>query len=145
MPAGRSPDGIGGSMTRAVDTADLETPADLYDGLRLDYRTYSEADGRYHDGPFQRNGQTVQVIRFVADGTPNVIVPRNSSMGGGGKYDNWKLPFTGNGFTGASDTVVPEFDVVATMSDGAEMWEVTDTGTQRLTAVLQNGQWVKVD
>ncbi len=30
------------------------------------------------------------------------------------------------------------------MRDGAEMWELTDTGTQRLTAVLRDGLWVRV-
>jgi hypothetical protein len=28
------------------------------------------------------------------------------------------------------------------MSDGAEMWEVTDTGTQRLVGVLRDGEWI---
>lgn len=29
-----------------------------------------------------------------------------------------------------------------TMRDGAEMWEVLDSGNQRLVAVLQGGKWI---
>ena len=65
-------------------------------------------------------------------------------MGGDGSFDGWSAPFSGNGFTQANHEVIPEYHGTAMMQDGAEMWEVLDTGTQRLTAVLQDGHWVPV-
>lgn len=67
---------------------------------------------------------------------------------GSGSYDDWSDPFTGNGFTKATGDLVPEWQTSAgssmRMREGAEMWEVLDTGTQRLTAVLLDGEWVRV-
>jgi hypothetical protein len=60
-------------------------------------------------------------------------------------YDSWGDPFTGNGFTSAQDDVIPEFQGLNQMQEGAEMWELRSDGTQQLTAVLRGRQWVRVD
>jgi len=87
----------------------------------------------------------VRVIRFRS-GEDGYVVPRNSDMGGSNRFDDWGDPFTGNGFTKAGDDVVPEFQTQGPvqMRDGAEMWQNLDTGTQRLVAVLRDGEWVSV-
>jgi hypothetical protein len=130
-----APNTVGGSQTRAVDTAHLRTPDELFHGLRLDYdRT-----------PFTPGQDSVHVIRYVPSNDPEFAVPRNSTMGGNARFDTWTDPFTGNGFTKATDDVIPEFQGVNTMRSGAEMWEIMNDGTQQLTAVLRGDVWVRVD
>lgn len=133
---GNNPDfdvtNVRGSVSIADNTSHLGTPEQIRQGLRLDY------DGT----PFTPNDAGTHVIRFRAE-EPNFETPYNSSMGGSGRFDSWTDPFTGNGFTKAGDDVIPEHVANnVTMRDGAEMWEVLDDGTQRLTAVLRGGQWM---
>lgn len=129
-------DRVGGAVTVAGDTAHLGTPAQIYDGLRLDYS----------GSPFGPDDAGTHVIRFQADMhfPAEYETPRNSVMGGNGAFDSWTDPFTGNGFTKAANDVIPEYiaqDV--TMREGAEMWEVLDDGTQRLVAVLnKDKEWI---
>ncbi|MEH3130777.1 MAG: hypothetical protein PGN27_12560 [Mycolicibacterium neoaurum] len=128
------PDGVGGSVTVAADTSHLATPAQVHDGLRLDY----------NDTPYSPHDSGTHIIRFQADlESPGTYdVPRNSDMGGTDRYDSWDDPFTGNGFTKSVDDVIPEYFATGTrMRDGAEMWEVLEDGTQRLVAVLKDGAW----
>jgi hypothetical protein len=123
---------VRGAVTVADDTAHLGNPRDINEGLRLDY------DNTHH----APDDASTHVIRFQAD-DPNFEVPRNQEMTGSPTtYDDWKQPFTGNGFTSAADDVIPEYAVprgeTVTIREGAEMWEVTDSGTQRLVAVLRS-------
>ncbi|MDG4668288.1 hypothetical protein [Mycobacterium sp. 236(2023)] len=134
-PPAMTPDRVGGAVTVAGDTAHLSSPMAIHDGLRLDYT----------DSPFTSHDPGTHVIRFQADPEFDwsYDVPRNSDMGGDGRFDSWDDPFTGNGFTKAGDDAIPEYvgrDI--TMRDGAEMWEVLESGTQRLAAVLQGGKWI---
>jgi hypothetical protein len=131
-----TPDEVRGAVTVADDTAHLGSPRDINEGLRLDY------GGTHHS----TGDASTHVIRFQA-GEPNFEVPRNQDMTGSPTtYDGWEQPFTGNGFTSAADDVIPEYavprDETVTIKDGAEMWEVTDSGTQRLVAVLRDGSWI---
>ena len=65
-------------------------------------------------------------------------------MGGGGQFDRYKPPFTGNGFLGSPDDILPEYRAnTVTMRDGAEVWEVLDDRTQRLFAVLRDREWIR--
>ena len=122
-------DEVRGAVTVADDTAHLGTPRDINEGLRLDY------DGTHHS-----TGDTsTHVIRFQTD-SPNFDIPRNSDMTGSPtRFDGWSDPFTGNGFTKSGDDIIPEYvtDGPTVIREGAEMWEVTDSGTQRLVAVLR--------
>jgi hypothetical protein len=130
------PTQVRGSVTVADQSSQLATPAQIHDGLRLDY------DGT----SFSPDDPSVHVIRFQTDNPGSFEVPRNADMGAGGstRYDSWGDPFTGNGFTKAGDDVVPELiaNQGVPMRDGAEMWEVLDDGTQRLVAVLRDQQWI---
>ncbi len=128
-------DQVGGAVTTAGDAAHLSTPAQIHDGLRLDYA----------GSPFTTHDPGTHIIRFQADSRSagTYEVPRRSELGGASGYDAWGEPFTGNGFTKASDDVIPEYiakDI--TMREGAEMWEVLDNGTQRLVAVLKDRHWI---
>jgi type VII secretion system ESX-1 substrate len=128
-------DEVRGAVTVADDTSHLTTPQQIHDGLRLDY----------DHTPYAPDDASTHVIRFQSE-NPDFEVPRHSDMGGSGGFDNWGDPFTGNGFTKADGDIIPEYAVpdgqTVTMRDGAEMWEVTDTGTQRLVAVLRDGEWI---
>jgi len=126
-----APNEVRGAVTTADDTSHLGTPRDVNEGLRLDY------DGTHHSP----DDASTHVIRFQSD-SPNFEVPRNQDMTGSPTtYDDWEQPFTGNGFTSAGDDVIPEYAVprgeTVTIRDGAEMWEVNESGTQRLVAVLR--------
>ena len=131
-----APDEVRGAVTVADDTAHLGSPREINEGLRLDY------DNTHH----APDDASTHVIRFQSD-DPNFEVPRNQDMTGSPTgYDDWNQPFTGNGFTSAADDVIPEYAVprgeTVTIREGAEMWEVTDSGTQRLVAVLREGSWI---
>jgi hypothetical protein len=123
---------IGGSVTNAADTLHLSTVEGVFDGLRLDYP----------GTPFQDFGETVSVIRFQPDGG-TFVIPQNADMAGTPtRFDSWSSPFTGNGFTGAHDVIPESYAQGVTMQTGAEMWELTTTGNQRLVAVLRGDEWI---
>lgn len=126
---------VRGAVTTADDVSHLTTPQQIHDGLRLDYS----------NSPFSPDDAGTHVIRFQTD-NPAFEVPRHSDLGGSGRFDSWGDPFTGNGFTRSADDIIPEYAVSepggVRMNDGAEMWEVTDTGTQRLVAVLRGNEWI---
>lgn len=135
LPKGPAPDEVRGFVTHAPDTVHIGTPREVFDNLRLDYK----------DTEFRARDETVRVIRYQSD---NAVydIPKSPVMGGTATD---KLPFTGNGFTGSADNVVPEYKVhyageSTTMRAGAEMWEFTKSGTERLVGVLRDGGWVKV-
>ena len=127
-------DSVRGAVTDAADTAHLGTPQQIHDGLQLDYE----------GSPYSPDDASTHVIRFQSD-SPDFEVPRHSDLGGSGQFDDWGDPFTGNGFTKAGDDIIPEYATGpdgVTMRDGAEMWETLDDGTQRLVAVLRDGEWI---
>lgn len=125
---------VRGSVAIADDVSHLGTPEEIRRGLRLDYS----------GTPFREGDPGTHVLRFRADNPAGFEVPRNSSMGGSTKFDTWTDPFTGNGFTKATDDLVPElYANNVTMRPGAEMWEILDNGNQRLVAVLdKSGDWM---
>lgn len=129
-----APNEVRGAVTTAGDTAHLGTPGQINEQLRLDY------DGTHHSP----DDASTHVIRFQTD-NPNFDIPRNSDMTGSPtRFDDWSDPFTGNGFTKSGDDIIPEYvtDGPTVIRDGAEMWEVTDSGTQRLVGVLRDGEWI---
>jgi hypothetical protein len=127
---------MGGSVTVVGDTSAFGTTAALHDALRLDYK----------DTNFKPYDSSYQVIRFRVDEPGTFTPPLSSEFGGAGSrvndLDQRGAPFTGNGFTASLDDIVPEYMGGGRMRDGAEIWEVLEDGTQRLTAVLRNGEWI---
>ena len=135
LPKGPAPTEVRGFVTHAPDTVHISTPREVFDNLRLDY------DGT----EFRARDETVRVIRYQSDDAVYDI-PKSPALGG---TVTDKAPFTGNGFTGSADSIVPEYKVrfagdPTTMRDGAEMWEFTKSGTERLVGVLRDSTWVKV-
>nr|WP_300142656.1 hypothetical protein [Propionicimonas sp.] len=127
------PTRVFGSVTVAGDTAQLGSPAELFHGLRLDYSGTQ----------FSTGDASVHVIRFQATDPSHVTTSYGAQFGGVGPQTTWGPPYTGNGFTGASNVVAPEYIASGVgMVDGAEIWELTDTGTQRLVAVLRGDTWI---
>ncbi len=123
-----------GSVTVADDTAHLTTPQALYDGLRLDYP----------DTHFTPGDASSFVMRFQVDDPAAISPSLHSRFGGDGSQDAWNAPFTGNGFLGATDDIIPEYKAAprTAIRDGAEMWEILPDGTQRLYAVRRGAEWI---
>ena len=135
LPDGPTPTEVRGFVTHAPDTAHIGTPRELFDSLRLDYK----------DTEFRARDETISVVRYQSDNA-SYEIPKSPVLGGTVKNPP---PFTGNGFAGAADQIVPEYKIQYTgtptiMREGAEMWEFTKSGTERLVGVLRDGQWVKV-
>lgn len=127
------PTRVFGSVTIAGDTAQLGSPDELFQGLRLDYTGTT----------FNPDDASVHVIRFQAMDASRLTTSYGTQFGGVGPQTTWEPPYTGNGFTGASNVVAPEYVADgAVMLDGAEIWEVTETGTQRLVGVLRGDTWI---
>lgn len=125
---------VRGFVTTASDTVHLTTPGEIFDGLALNYS----------GTPFNPDEQTVAVLRLPADANvvDNVSVPQATSLGG--SYDA-PPPYTGNGFTATGASVIPEYQLESVrLPAGTEMWEVTQSGTQRLIGVYDGGTWVVV-
>lgn len=128
----RNKNWLSGSVTVADDSSHLGTPKAIRDGLRLDYS----------DTPFSTNDKSVHVIRFQPEEV-EFETSYHTKFGGSGEFDNWSQPFTGNGFTKAGDDIIPEYRAnEVNLTEGAEIWEITDTGTQRLVAVFRGRKWV---
>jgi hypothetical protein len=130
-------DRLGGSVARLEDVADLSSVKRLHDALRLDYAgsPFPELDS-YH------------AIRWRAP--DDVLVSRHSILGGDASTDHWTDPYTGNGFLKSPD-LIPEYRIVEDAKGnipliplGAEIWEFTREGTQRLAAVHNINGWIRV-
>jgi hypothetical protein len=113
------------------DVDNLQTAADLIEGLRLDY-----PDG------FQ--GQTtVAALVWFQDPTFTMIPPYRAANGGD-RTDPY--PFTGNGFTATNrGNAIPEWILPpagVALQNGTQLFTVDNQGNRQLQATLQNGNWV---
>ncbi|ASO18473.1 hypothetical protein FHR81_002881 [Actinoalloteichus hoggarensis] len=153
------PDGSGGRLqifdptkangftTRYRDVAELRGPADVIEGLRLDYTDlgYEERNGR---PPYLPDDASIPVLRFPLDQPDNLTIPYGGTtpegqmiMGGDARQDP---PFTGNGFPGSEHHAIPEFQLSPTeFGEIAELWVVDREGDERLLAAFDpdSGQW----
>lgn len=120
---------IGGCITTVHDVSELRNPKGLFEGLRLDYEgtPFSPADG------------SVTVIRFTSSEVSDIKIPFGEGMPNptGGKVSLMTPPFTGNGFTSATNgQVIPEFySDGLSINNGAQMIEITSEGKEILKAV----------
>jgi hypothetical protein len=119
-----------GFWSVAQDVAHLRTPADLIEGLRLDY-----------PGGFQ-NENEVAVLTFAQTSEFSLNIPY-SPANGGERTDPY--PLTGTGFTASvRGQVGPEWLVPrdgVPLGDGATLVLVQADGTHQLQGTLANGQW----
>lgn len=132
---------IGGCITTVDDASGLKSPKGFYEGLRLDY------DGT----PFSPSDGSATIIRFTSNETSNIKIPFGEGMPEptGGKVSSMAPPFTGNGFTSATNgQIIPEFySDGLTINNGAQMIEITSEGKEILKAVYdaKQGLFVLVD
>ncbi|WP_456844335.1 hypothetical protein [Cellulomonas sp. P5_C6] len=123
---------LGGSVARLEDVVGLSSVEHLHDALRLDYPKT----------PFTTDADSFHALRFEA--TQNADISRNSLLGGNGSTDTWADPYTGNGFLKSPD-LIPEYRLPrADIPAGAEIWEFTRDGTQRLYAAFDGSTWIRV-
>ena len=117
---------VRGYITKAQDVKQLKNYDDIYNSLRLDY-------GGSEFNP--ATDKCVGVIKFKTPDISEIEIPYSQAMGGNAVAGP---PFTGNGFTAATNgQVIPEFlckDRVA-LKDGAELYMITKDGAEILVAV----------
>ncbi len=126
-----------GCFARMSDAQSMKTPADYREGLRLDY----------DDHTFPAGLDSVHVLRTRVDAPENYSVPFGGPTAPGranieGTKD-WSDPFTGNGFTGSNNHLVPEWErAPGPLSDGDQIFRVDRDGNERLFATLDDGVWI---
>ncbi len=124
---------VRGSVTRATDAKHLKTYDDLYYGERLDYS----------GSEFTKNIEECYVIRFKSAETSSAQLPTSS------EFAQYEYPFTAHGFTSGNNGRfgVPEWNFKngVNIEDGAEMYKITNNGTEVLEAVynLKEKKFIK--
>lgn len=117
---------VGGFVTRAEDVVQLGNYDDIYNSLRLDY------PGSVYNPMVD---DSVAVIRYTTDEVSKISISYGPEMGG---TITDASPFTGNGFTKATNgEIIPEFKCHGYLSidDGAQLIEISKDGTETLRAV----------
>lgn len=112
------------SVARASDVSKLNTLAEIYYGLRLDF----------DDHTFTFNDKTYGRIRYVVEDESGLDFSIDVS--------DYKYPYTGRGFLGTDKVIVPEYmQVEATYLDGS-IFEIVDavTGEVAQTYVFDKNQ-----
>lgn len=114
-----------------ADVKHLTTVKELYEGLALNYE----------GSLFSAEDPSIAVIRFQADNIDTAIIPR--SVSNNGTFTDG-LPFGGTGFStgsvttlGVPEWVLPDF---AVLSDGAQLIEITQDGTETLRGTYDSEQ-----
>lgn len=112
---------IYGFVSKAEDTAPYTTtPEQCYETLRLDY------EGTQYTNP----NQSVYVVRYIGD-TGQYEIPYSKEFGG---HRSDGQPFTGNGYTGSPEYVVPEYVSSGTTPTAGEIYRVNPDGTEEAVA-----------
>ena len=112
---------IYGFVSKAEDTAPYTTtPEQCYETLRLDY------EGTQYTNP----NQSVYVVRYTGD-TGQYEIPYSKEFGG---HRSDGQPFTGNGYTGSPEYVVPEYVSSGTTPTAGEIYRVNPDGTEEAVA-----------
>ncbi|WLF69074.1 hypothetical protein Q6375_14000 [Clostridium septicum] len=128
---------VGGYVTKAQDVKQLKNYNNIYQSLRLDY------PGTVYN---QATDDVLGVIRFKTPQASNIKIPYGKEMGGS-VTDSF--PFTGNGFTSATNgQTIPEFTCNSRLNlyDGAELYEVGKDGREVLRAIFDDeiGKFVSI-
>ena len=129
---------VGGYVTKAQDVKQLKNYNNIYQSLRLDY------PGTVYN---QVTDDVLGVIRFKTPEASNIKIPYGKDMGGSIMDSS---PFTGNGFTSATNgQVIPEFKCgnFLHIDDGAELYEITKDGREVLRAVFKRdlGKFISIN
>lgn len=162
------PDEFGGSIARGSDTADLDTPAKLRDGLALDDSASAQKWSPIPEGsneayqlrlPAPDNLAQDSRVTYGAVGDPKNFAPEVGDraslameMGGqkvggadGMPPQVWDAPFTGTGYTEGG---VPEWTTTGGVGlpERAEIWKVTADGQETMMGYYDGnaGEWTRV-
>ncbi len=128
---------VGGYVTRAQDVKQLNNYQDVFDSLRLDYKGTK----------FKPESDNVLgIIRFKTPEASKIKPPYCKEFGGDIKDGP---PFTGNGFTSATNgQIIPEYKCgdYLKLTQGSELYELTKDGKEVLKAVYDDlaGRFIKV-
>ncbi|WP_211305315.1 hypothetical protein [Crossiella equi] len=154
-------DQTSGFTARYADVAHLRTPAEVIEGLRLDY-TDNNYIGRNGRPPYEFTDGAIATLRFPFDldrvnGATDVdgAIPiaygnhdkaQPFPMGGNENPANPRsnpAPFAGHGFTASEHNPVPEFELRPHSFDQAEIWLTDRDGNTTLLGAydpdLDNG------
>jgi hypothetical protein len=139
IKGGFQADSAQGCFARVSDARTMVTPADYREGLRLDY----------DDHTFPAGLDSVHVLRTHVDDPENYQVPFGGPTEAGrsniGGTKDWSPPFTGNGFTGSNDHLVPEWErVQSPLADGDQVFRIDRNGNEEQVAVFDDGRWHRV-
>jgi hypothetical protein len=122
---------VSGFQAVVNDVASLATPAEIIEGLRLDYV-----------GGFQNETQ-VAILQYRQLPSFSLLIPY-SPANGGNRTDAY--PFAGNGFTATvKANAIPEWVLPSggvPLQTGDTMTLVQADGTHILQATFQSGHWV---
>jgi hypothetical protein len=135
----RDYDRVSGFVNRASEVAHLKTPQALYRALGL----------VYPGSPFATDDAEVHVLRWVAHRPDLYRLPYGGQNEAAMRaMQGWVIerpPFRGNGFAPGDTDVVAEFKVDSVrLPHGAQMWRLTQDGTETLVASFDadKGRWV---
>ncbi|WP_343252872.1 hypothetical protein [Ligaoa zhengdingensis] len=120
---------VGGYVTKAEDVAQLATYEDFYESLRLDYPGSTF---------LPMSDDCIGVIRYTTKDASKISIPYGQQMGG---TVSGEPPFTGNGFTKATNgRMIPEFicDEYVDVAGQMRIIEIKRDGTEILRAVYSN-------
>lgn len=119
---------IKGFVTKAADAVPFtETPSDCYQNMRLDYC----------DTPFRNPNESVYAIRYT-DGVAYSI-PYSKEFSASSVLEQ-RQPFTGNGYVGCKEHVIPEYLVDINRAPfgieptAGEIYEIFPDGREALVA-----------
>lgn len=128
-----------GCFARVSDAQQMRTPAQNYEGLRLDYS----------GTPFSPGDQSVHVLRTTAGEPGDYSIPFGGPTEVGraniGGTNVWGEPYTGNGFTGSDKHLIPEWDrQESPLRNGDTIHELNANGTERqLAHYIEGVGWIK--
>ena len=134
-------DVIRGCFARTVDVKEMRSPDDFREGLRLDYP----------NTPFTKGADSVYVFRTTAADLEQYHVPfggptaegRTNIEGGANMAD----PFTGNGFTGSNEHLVPEWErQESSVKAGDTIYKIGRDGSEEPVVRYHSGVgWLPVE
>lgn len=120
---------IYGFVSKAKDAAPFtKTPQECYDNLRLDYK----------ETPYTNPDQPVYVVRYTGD-TGQYAIPYSKEFGGN-RSDG--QPFTGNGYTGSLNRVIPEYASGGTTPSAGVIYRLNPDGTKQPIAYYDSKEKV---
>ena len=143
---------IGGYMAVASDVKHLNTPQQVYDGLRLDY------SGSSFGSPTRNSQAKMYFVRFQSNDVTNLTIPRNKNNGGilndpdiAASYNKNVYPFTGQGFTSGKNGTLGGPELKAEFGNEleveiGEIYWLDETGKEVIVATYDkvNKVFIKV-